>query len=51
MVLKPYLIVYLPFADADLKSERVEYAVDEGGAQKRFEARYPAFRVKEVKEK
>jgi len=49
MELKPFLIVYLPFPDSDLKSERVEYGKDEEDAQKKFEARYPAWRVKEVR--
>jgi hypothetical protein len=49
VVLKPFLIVYLPFPDAELTSERVEYGKDEEDAQKKFETRYPGWRVKEIR--
>jgi len=50
MKLKPFLVVYMPFPDSDLTSERTEYGVDEEDAVKQFRAKYSAWRVKEVRE-
>jgi len=49
MELKPFLIVALPFAQSDLSAEFTEFGMDEEDALKQFRARYPAFRVKEVR--
>ena len=49
MELKPFLVVYLPFPDSDLQSERIEYGKNEEDVLKKFETNYPMWRVKEVK--
>jgi hypothetical protein len=49
MELKRFTITALPFPQSDAEAEFVEYALDEDDALEKFEKRYPAFRVKEVK--
>jgi hypothetical protein len=50
MELKPYKIVAMPFAQSDATAEYTEYAISEDQALRNFERRYPAYRVKEVRE-
>jgi hypothetical protein len=51
MELKEFVITALPFAQSELAATFEEYAVDDETALKQFQARYPLFRVKEVKER
>ncbi len=50
MELKKYIVTALPFPQSDAEAEFSEYARDEDHALAQFEKRYPAFRVKGVRE-
>jgi hypothetical protein len=50
MELKKFVITAMPFPQSEATAEFTEYAKDEDDAQDKFEKRYPAFRVKEVRE-
>ena len=49
MELREFTVVYHPFPMSDATAELKETGSDEADARRKFEKRYPAWRVKEVK--
>ena len=51
MKLTEYIVVAMPFEYSDATSEVPETGLDEEDALKQFRAKYPLWRVKEIKER